>query len=69
MKKKPATLVATPSLGPLSIQIFFRADKELADALDQEVDRLNAGKPWLHMKRSDLVRELCWKALNADKEQ
>lgn len=47
------------------IQIAFRVDSELLAAIDKEAARLSADRPGYRAKRSEVVRELCWRALNA----
>lgn len=44
-------------------QIAFRADGALVSALDAEAERLRAERPGATIHRSDVVRELCWRAL------
>ncbi len=57
------TLKTMKNKNALDTQIAFRADQLLIDALDKEVARLKAERPGAVVKRSDVVRELCWRAL------
>lgn len=68
-KSKQAPPRRVPNQLGLDTQIAFRADAALVGALDREVERANADRPWARMKRSDVVRELCWKALNAETQE
>lgn len=44
-------------------QIALRADAALIEALDAEAERLRKERPGATIHRSDVVRELCWRAL------
>lgn len=44
-------------------QLALRVDDELLAAIDAEVERLRKERAGATIHRSDVVRELCWRAL------
>lgn len=58
-KRRSATAQKQPV--PLSI----RVDAELMKAIDAEMLKLRRERPGANIRRSDVVRELCWRALAA----
>ena len=49
-------------------QIALRVSADLLRAIDEEMGRLRKGRPGATIHRSDVVRELCWRALNGGRK-
>jgi len=49
-------------------QIALRVDDDLMNAIDAELERLRKERPGATIHRSDVVRELCWRALRGNRK-
>ena len=49
-------------------QIALRVDDELMEAIDAELERLRKDRPGATIHKSDVVRELCWRALRRNRK-
>lgn len=56
---------STPAPKKPPLPLSIRVDAELLKAIDAEMVKLRKERPGATIRRSDVVRELCWRGLSA----